>query len=148
VTDRFRLRRAHESDAEFARLTHHAAYRDVVERQFGAWDEVQQDGFFFAQWDPAATEVILDDGHPSGYCCVERRGDDIHLRELVVHPDRQGRGIGTWLVEELQREAAEVSIPVRLGTFHKNRALQLYRRLGFTEINATDTHVLMEWVPR
>ena len=36
-------------------------------------------------------------------------------------------------------------VPVHLGTFTKNRALDLYRRLGFQEIDRTDTHVLLEW---
>ena len=36
-------RPATSSDTEFARISHHAAYRDVVRRQFGAWDEALQD---------------------------------------------------------------------------------------------------------
>ena len=120
---RFGLRRAEVADLEFARSTHHAAYRDVVERQFGPWDEAQQDAFFLTDWGPERKEVILSGGEPCGYCVVERREDDIHVRELVIHPDHQGHGIGTWLLQELQREATDASIPIRLGTFHQNKAL-------------------------
>ena len=36
-------RPATSNDTEFARISYHAAYRDVVCRQFGAWDEALQD---------------------------------------------------------------------------------------------------------
>ncbi len=39
-------RPATSRDTEFARLSHHEAYRDVVSRQFGAWDETLQDRLF------------------------------------------------------------------------------------------------------
>ena len=39
-------RTATSSDTEFARTTHHEAYRAVVSRQFGAWDETLQDRLF------------------------------------------------------------------------------------------------------
>ena len=35
-----------KADFEFGRFVHHAAYQDVVTRQFGSWEEKIQDGFF------------------------------------------------------------------------------------------------------
>ena len=131
------IRPAEAGDVEFARSAHHAAYRDVVERQFGPWDEAAQDKFFAADWDPRTAEIILADGSLCGYCIVERRVDDIHARELVIHPDFQGQGIGSFLLRRLQDEARSRSVPVRLGTFHENRAVKLYARLGFREIGST-----------
>lgn len=58
------MRAAQEGDMEFARLAHHAAYRDVVERQFGPWDEASQDDFFAADWDPARRRLSLLTAHP------------------------------------------------------------------------------------
>ena len=88
-------RPAQESDREFAKQAHHAAYRSVVERQFGPWDELMQDRFFDEQWDPRRQQIIQADGIRCGYCLVEHRAHDIHLSELVIHPELQGRGIGT-----------------------------------------------------
>jgi hypothetical protein len=39
-------RPAENFDTEFVRHVHHLAYRDVVIRQYGAWDEKVQDEFF------------------------------------------------------------------------------------------------------
>ena len=58
-------RAATVADRAFACRTHHLAYRDVVERQFGAWVEEQQDGFFQSSW--AATPHSLFFGSSSGF---------------------------------------------------------------------------------
>ena len=139
------LRPAEPADREFARTAHHSAYRDVVEHQFGTWDEQQQDAFFDQDWDSANFDMITADGATIGYCAIEERADDIHLRELVIDPSAQGRGIASILLERLQDRARRLHKPIRLGTFPKNRALGLYSRLGFVPIGSTETHVLMEW---
>jgi ribosomal protein S18 acetylase RimI-like enzyme len=141
-------RPATADDRAFARRTHHVAYRDVVERQFGKWDEEQQDGFFAADWNPSTHEIILADDRPVGYCVIEHRADDVHVRELVLDVSAQGRGIGSGIIRQLQQAASREAKPIRLGTLAENRALALYARLGFEPIGRTDTHVLLQWTPR
>jgi ribosomal protein S18 acetylase RimI-like enzyme len=137
-------RPALETDADFARRVHHRAYREVVERQYGPWDEARQDRFFASSWREGGFEIVLCDGAPCGYLCVEERADDLHVREIVLLPEFQGRGIGSTLLREVIDRAAERGVPVRLGTHHQNRAQHLYRRLGFREIGRTETHLLFE----
>jgi ribosomal protein S18 acetylase RimI-like enzyme len=141
------LRPATAADTDFARAVHHAAYGEVVVRQFGAWDERQQDDFFAAAWNAGGHEIILVAGTPVGYCAIEDREQDIHLRELVIAPASQGQGIATRLLRQLQDKALRALKPIRLGTFTQNRALVLYKRLGFNAIGGTSTHVLLEWRP-
>ena len=140
-------RPATEADTAFARSVHHEAYREVVERQFGGWDTAAQDRFFAADWQPAQMEVIVVDDVPCGYWAVEERAGDVHLRELVIHPNHQGRGIGSALLRRLQRRAADRGVPILLGTLLGNRAIALYERLGFQRTDRTETHVLMAWHP-
>jgi ribosomal protein S18 acetylase RimI-like enzyme len=135
------------TDTSFAREAHHGAYREAVERQFGAWDEAKQDHFFARDWADAEFEMIEVDGVTAGYACIEERDADFHVREIVIHPDFQGRGIGSAVLRETQEHARAKGVPVRLGTFLTNRAAELYRRLGFRETGRTETHVLMEWRP-
>jgi ribosomal protein S18 acetylase RimI-like enzyme len=138
-------RPALETDTDFARLVHHQAYRDVSERQFGPWNEKEQDEYFQGDWAPAAFDIVLCDGIPCGYICVDDRNYDLHIGELVLLPEFQGQGIGSSLLRDVMERARRRGVPVRLQTFQVNRAVDLYRRLGFQEIGRTKTHLLMEW---
>lgn len=137
-------RPANESDRDAARRIHHDAYRAVVERQFGPWDEVTQDQFFADDWKGAAFDVLLIDGVPVGYLSVEHRAVDVHVREIVLTPAVQGRGIGTEILREIIEQAEGRDVPVRLATFHQNRASALFQRLGFQVVGRTNTHVIFE----
>ena len=133
-------RAASAADRDWARAVHHAALREVVERQFGVWDEPLQDRFFACEWVAAPFEVVAWDGRPCGYVCVEDRPGDVHLRELVIAPDHQNRGIGTAIVEDAIERARRRRVPVVLQALHQNRAIALYRRLGFVPTGRTTTH--------
>jgi len=136
-------RPALDADTYFARSAHHQAYRDVVVRQFGVWDQKAQDEFFNGDWNPAAFEIILCDGVPCGYMSVEDRGDDVYVHELVILPRFQGRGLGSRILLEVIERAETRRVPVRLETLQANRAVDLYRRLGFHEVERSDTHIQM-----
>ena len=138
-------RPAIETDADFAREAHHGAYRDVVIRQFGAWDEEMQDAYFDRSWEEHDREIILRDGVPCGYAGIEFRDTYVHVRELVIHPAFQSQGIGTAFLKNVCEQAAARGLPVKLGVFHQNRAVAFYQRLGFQEFDRTETHILMEW---
>lgn len=133
-------RPATEADREWARELHHRVVRDVVERQFGSWDEEQQDRFFANDWDSGGFEVIQYDGSPCGYVCIEDRETDVHLREIDIDTGYQRRGIGTVIIRNAITCAKARGVPVVLETLHENEAAGLYRRLGFAETGRTDTH--------
>lgn len=112
----------------------------MVQRQFGAWDEALQDSFFDHDWNSGEFEVINHDGTPCGYVCIEERQDDVLVREIDIHPEYQRRGIGTQIIRSAIESARARGVPVVLGTLHENDAARLYRRLGFVETGATETH--------
>ncbi len=138
-------RPAEVSDMEFARTVHHRAYRDVVSAQYGTWNEKAQDEFFANDWCAATHQIVVCDDAVCGYICVENREEDIHIREIVIDPKFQGKGLGTSLLREIIEDAEARQVPVRLGTQQANRAVNLYRKLGFREFERTTTHILMEW---
>ena len=137
-------RPATKDDVEFARRAHHLAYREVVVRQFGEWDEGRQDTFFDTGWTSAQHEILLCDGAPCGYVSVDEFPGYTHVRELVIHPEYQRRGIGTAFLRQVVQQAQARHVPVRLGVLRENRAVEFYRKLGFKEFDRTDTHILME----
>jgi ribosomal protein S18 acetylase RimI-like enzyme len=124
-------RRAVAGDVEFARRVHHEAYRDVVVRQFGRWDEGLQNRFFMEGWKSELTEIVLCDGVPCGCLSVVERAAGVVVRNIALLPEFQGRGIGTGLLAEVMERAGERGVPVRLDVLHQNRARKLYERIGF-----------------
>lgn len=140
----FEFRPATAADFEFARKAHHAAYREVVERQFGPWDEAVQDRFFEQNWGKNF-EILFSEDVARGYVGIESQPGEFWLRELVILPEFQGKGLGTAVLRRMQENAAAQNIPIRLQVLKANRAQQLYSRLGFRVSGSTGTHVQMEW---
>ncbi len=142
------LRQATDDDTEFARTTHHTAYRDVIERQFGTFDEAMQDDFFYKSWSGnAGFQIINWGGQPAGYTRVEETPEYIYGHELVLLPQYQSKGIGSSLLASWQENAKSKNIPLRLQVLKENKAKELYERVGFKETGQTDTHYEMEWSP-
>ena len=70
-----------------------------------------------------------------GYVCRWLVGDEVHILNLAVRPDRRQRGVGRALVELILREAEEQRASmVTLEVRRENApAVALYRALGFSE---------------
>ena len=141
------LQPATKADTEFARSVHHRAYHNAVVTQFGTWDENAQDGFFETEWSQPGHEIVLWHGTPCGYARYERLASEIQAHELVLLPEFQGKGIGSFLLRKMLAEGTDRHVPVTLKVLQRNRAFELYTKLGFKEIGRTDTHVLMKWTP-
>lgn len=121
------------------------AYRELVERQFGPWDEKFQSELFSTRWNPAISKIISVDGVAVGLVAVEERSAELWLDEIHLAGDWRGKGLGSAIVRDLKDQARAVQKPLRLQVLKKNyRAQKLYRQLGFSVVRETDTHFLME----
>jgi len=138
------LRLATDSDRAFAREAHHKGYYETVIRQFGGWDEAAQDRFFEEDWHSAPHSVLICDGTPCGYVSVEENRAYTAVRELVVHPDYRGKGIGSTVLKGIIDSAHRRGVPVKLGVLHENNARFFYHKLGFAEYGRTEAHILMK----
>lgn len=141
-----RLRPSTSDDHAFLRELHHRAYREVVMRQFGRWDEHAQDAWFELSLRDADVFVVELDGAAVGALAHKREPDCLHLIELQIAPEHQGQGLGSALLCELLGEARRESVAIRLRVLHENhRARHLYERHRFVVTGTTPTHYLMEW---
>jgi ribosomal protein S18 acetylase RimI-like enzyme len=86
-------------------------------------------------------------------CCgLERLGlfkffrdaDEWTIVQIQILPAWQGRGIAAHLLGEFLRHADDVGVPVKLSVLKGNRAIELYRRLGFEVLNTTGTSLEMK----
>ena len=134
---------ARPSDREFARQLNHAAYRDVVTRQFGRWDEADQDLRFADKWEQGGYRIVRLARDPVGALWTTVEPHDLFINDVQVLPARQGAGIGAAVVERVIAEGDGLGLPVRLQVLRENRARALYERLGFRVYGDTELPFLM-----
>ena len=79
--------------------------------------------------------VLHENGAIAAYAAGFLHGETFEL-DGYVHPERQGRGIGAWLVARAEERARELSLP-RLYTFSlaaDERAHRLFHQFGLREL--------------
>ena len=102
----------------------------------------------YRQHYPAAQVSVIEyKSRPAGRLYVDRTTDFLHIVDISVLPEYRGRGIGTSLLAELQEEARSAARPLRIHVEKFSRALELYRRLGFTVLSEDDVYFEMAWRP-
>lgn len=139
-----KTRNAREEDREFIYTLTRTVYKELVEKQFGKWDEEWQRQCFEEKWQCANYQIIEKEGTRIGTMRVTHQDDHAFLNEIQLLPDFQGRGIGSKLIRRELERAHKHNIPLRLRVLKENRARSLYERLGFVVYGETDTHFLME----
>ena len=115
---------------------------DFCRRQFDA-----QSAYYAANYPGASFQIIERDGWPVGRLYVDRWEREIRIVDITVLPEARGTGIGTKLLRDLQKEARAAGKSLTIHVERFNRALQLYQRLGFQEIEDKGVYLLMEWKP-
>jgi ribosomal protein S18 acetylase RimI-like enzyme len=120
------LRPATARDSEFCFRLHKAALGDAVAAIWG-WDEDVQRDFHDRVFAPGRWQIITADGTDAGMLHVEHRSTETCLARIELHPDHQGRGIGSGLVRMLLREAEQRDQALVLDVLAVNeRAQALY----------------------
>jgi ribosomal protein S18 acetylase RimI-like enzyme len=147
MSDPLDVRAAVPEDLESLFELHRTIFRSQIELIWG-WDEEWQRSQFRREFASSATSVIQTSGRTVGYIQTVAHAEFLYLLNIALHPDVQGRGFGTRLVQRLQRQAVRRGVPVNLSVFRTNRrAMSFYQRLGFRQIGESDTHFKMSWRP-
>jgi len=97
----------------------------------GHWDREEFVGRIKALFDPAAAKIIIVDGAPAGWLQLAEADGDINIVQLHLTAETRNRGIGTALLENVLNRARETGKTASLSSPRNNRAIELYKRLGF-----------------
>jgi ribosomal protein S18 acetylase RimI-like enzyme len=103
---------------------------------------------YAADYPGAVHEIVCFEGEPVGRIITDQSGEALRLVDIALLPACRGRGMGAALIGRLQEQCTAFNKPLRLHVAKTNRALHLYKRLGFAVLGETETHRLMEWHPR
>ena len=154
---RIELRPEAEGDVAFlARL-----YRDTRRREVSAWGWApeQEDTFLAMQFEAqrrgyrqmypnALGRIVRVAETDAGRLLVNEENSAIHLIDIALLGEYRNRGIGSYLLTELQRECDLRQMALRLHVLAASPARRLYRRLGFEETGADEIYVQMERSPK
>ncbi len=107
-----------------------------------------QHTYYLEQFTCASFDIILDNsGAPIGRLYLEEREDEFRIIDITLLYAQCGQGIGGKLIEDVIDKAAALGKAVRIHVEHTNRAMHLYKRLGFRMIEDQGIYHLMELTP-
>src|SRR6516162_11431290 len=128
------LRPATPADSEFCYQLHKAAMGGYITAIWG-WDEQAQRASHARAFNRGRWQIITAGQADIGMPDVEYRPGEIYISRIEIHPDYQGRGIGTLLISALADEAQRKGQDLVLDVLAVNhRAQALYQRLGMKEV--------------
>jgi len=140
----FALRPISEADHPFLWDLHIATMRAYVEPIWG-WDEETQRRLVYERSRPTERLIIEVEAVAVGHLERVLEPDAIIIGNIQVHPDFQGRGLGTRVIQAEVRRARDAGLAIRLGVLVTNpKAEALYLRLGFVVSEVTNTHHFMQ----
>jgi ribosomal protein S18 acetylase RimI-like enzyme len=150
------LRPATPGDDAFLRAVYASTRSD--ELAVTDWSEEQKAAFctqqftaqaahYRAHYPTAEYNVIEFEQQPAGRLYLDRWTREIRIMDIALLPAFRGRGIGSYLLEQLKEEARAVGKLLSIHVEKFNPALRLYQRHGFTQREDKGVYLLMEWVP-
>ena len=142
------LRPAVPEDFDFLHGLNRTTMREYVVETWGRWDERWQEEHHRRHFRTAGCRIIVHEGEDVGLLASDKTDTVLVIASIQLLPSHQGRGIGTLLTKALLGEARDEGKPVTLQVLKVNgRARQLYERLGFSSVEETDTHYVMNATP-
>lgn len=129
--------------AELAALAHDANLREqFLEMQFNI-----QHQNYLARYPSADNSIILFQQQPIGRMLVDREAGTFVLVDIAIVAGFRNKGIGSYLIKHLMKEAAREGKAIKLFVYRQSPALQLYQRLGFSIVAGDDVYLEMKCVP-
>ena len=133
------------SDKEFVYQTKKITMKPYVKEIWGEWNEEFQRGRFDTNFNVDNTQIVQYSDVDIGVLIIEENTHAIQVDNIQLIPEYQNRGIGSFLLITLIKNAMKVGKSVTLQVLKSNsKAKNLYERLGFNLIKETEFHFQMK----
>ncbi len=141
----FDLRNATNDDIEFIFQLRIQTMKKDFDNTFG-WQEDEQRKRAADEIQHA--QIIMMDQKDIGVIKVIPRINELHLHQMQILPEHQGKGIGSKLVRKVLDRAEKLDIPVTLLVLKGAAAKHIYDRFGFSVTNEYENNYMMRWHPK
>jgi GNAT superfamily N-acetyltransferase len=111
------------------------------------WDEAFQRNFHEQRFRDTPLSWTMHNGQAVGTIALTALADHLRLDEFYLLPAHQRQGLGTRILNHCLAIADTCGMPLRLRYLKWNPVGSLYGRHGFTVIDETDIHFVMERQP-
>ncbi|WP_051201577.1 GNAT family N-acetyltransferase [Paracoccus aminophilus] len=144
---KFHLRPIRQDEFPFAEALHLNAMRPLLE-DLGAWNEPLRRAAIRRSFKTSDSRVIVYDGRDIGWLQIAERDFDYNIAQIQILDEYCGLGIGSVIMADLLAKAGQEGRTVSLSAVRNNRAIGLYRRLGFAVIDPSVSPIIdMVWNP-
>ena len=119
---------------------------NTSEQEAFLWFQFQAQHTYYQQMYAAAEySIILWQGQQVGRLYLDYRSDEIRIIDIALLPEFRRQGLGTRLLSDIQSQAQQAGLAVRIHVERFNPALALYQHLGFRQIEDRGAYYFMEW---
>ena len=117
----------------------------IIEKVYG-WDDVDQKEKTKHELDRMVNDmrIIIVDGKDIGVTTFTKHDTYYNLGLTMIHPDYQGKGIGGRIIKTYIDEAKKDNKEILLKVFKRNKAQELYKRLGFKIYDEDKNYLYMK----
>ena len=120
-----------EMDLPFMLETYRLNFGSIIEEARG-WDDGIEEGQLRMDMAVAPTLMLLYEEERVGFLSFEVH-DAVYIRHIEVHPDFNGRGVGTLVIRWLGRIGE--GKPIRVAVTERNhRGMEFYTNIGFRKL--------------
>ena len=118
--------------------------REYVIQTWGEWKDDEQREKHLQNYTPATHRIVLYGQSEVGLLAVEEEPNYLWLVKLYLRSPFRGVGLGTALLQQVIREAAELSKSIRLRVLKVNEGAQrLYLLHGFKVVGEEPERLFM-----
>ncbi|MDT8428389.1 MAG: GNAT family N-acetyltransferase [Pseudomonadales bacterium] len=138
------FRKATVQDMDWLYALFRSTMKHHIEQTWG-WDELFQKHGFAENLPASSFTIALLDQEAIGAYSLMEKTDHLWLDMLLLPEQFQGRGLGSRLLETIQKKALARKKPLRLSVLKINSAHEFYLKRGFVCCGEDDWSLKLEW---
>jgi GNAT superfamily N-acetyltransferase len=121
----------------------HFPFRGEQAAQFLKMQFTAQHQHYRSHYPNASFDCVLFGSEIIGRLYVNRESDDIQLIDILLFSSHCNQGIGSYLLNQIIQEANDSNRRITAHVELTNPARELYKRLGFIEIEHQDPYIFI-----